>query len=80
MVISNNDVIIMMDKLKKITKEMAQIEKDISALSDKLNGLAVKYLCLENDLQKQMRKLRLKFIKETEKALDDEAKEYYGGE
>jgi len=66
---------VIMDKLEEIVKRIAKIELNIESLTDiyeeKLDRLG-KTL--------QSGELRLKFIKETEKALDDEAKEYYGGE
>jgi len=66
---------VIMDKLEEIVKRIAKIELNIESLTDiyeeKLDRLG-KIL--------QSGELRLKFIKETEKALDDEAKEYYGGE
>jgi len=45
---------------------------------NKLDEMVAKYL--EDKLRLQARGARLKFIKETEKALDDEVKQYYGGE
>ena len=73
---SGNDVI--MDELKEITKRMAQIERNVDILRNKLDEMVAKYL--EDKLRLQAREARLKFIKETEKALDNEAKQYYGGE
>ena len=66
---------VIMDKLEEIVKRIAKIELNIEGLMDiyeeKLDRLG-KAL--------QSGKIEFKFIKETKKALDDEAKEYYGGE
>ena len=66
---------VIMDKLEEIVKRIAKIELNIESLTDiyeeKLDRLG-KAL--------QSGKIEFKFIKETKKALDDEAKEYYGGE
>jgi len=66
---------VIMDKLEEIVKRIAKIELNIESLTDIYEE---KLDRLEKMLQSG--ELRLKFIKETEKALDDEAKQYYGGE
>jgi len=66
---------VIMDKLEEIVKRIAKIELNIESLTDIYEE---KLDRLEKMLQSG--ELRLKFIKETKKALDDEAKEYYGGE
>jgi len=64
---------VIMDKLEEIVKRITKIELNIEGLMDIYEE---KLDRLEKMLQSG--ELRLKFIKETKKALDNEAKEYYG--
>ena len=67
----------LVDALKE---KLDKVEKKLDKVIEFSETIQAKYL--EDKLEKELQsgKLHLKFIKETEKALDDEAKEYYGGE
>ena len=69
---------------KKITFIGTRIINRLDGLKEKLDKIdekldrVIEFSEIIKTLQSG--ELRLKFIKETEKALDDEAKQYYGGE
>ena len=76
-----------MDCHKPVIRKLDKLSRKLRAIEEKLNKViefseTIQARYLEDKLEKALQsdKLHLKFIKEAEKALDDEAKEYYRGE